>query len=233
MVLRHYAGLRGRFVPARGGMLFRFGGWLTVSNVIGPVIVYLDRFVLAASMSPAAVGFYVAPFEIVVRLLVVPQALANALFPALTVAQRGDEPHFRRLFLRANLACFLVVFPMAVIAGVLAPWLIRIWLGAQFAVESSTVMRILLAGFVFNAMAQLPLTALYSRGRARPVAILHVVELPVYLLALTALVHAFGLTGAATAWALRSAADCGCLFLLARILGAERDVDGTLLETST
>lgn len=212
----HLSDLRGRFVIADAGMLFRFGGWLTVSNVLGPLIVYLDRFVLAAAMSATAVGFYVAPFEIVARLLVIPQALANALFPALAVAQRTDGREFHHLFMRALLICLVAVIPLTLGGAALAPWLLRVWLNPEFERESTAVMRILLLGFLFNAMAQLPLTALHSRGRARPVALLHVAELPLYLAGLTLLVRSFGLVGAAWAWTLRSVVDCACLFLLAR-----------------
>jgi O-antigen/teichoic acid export membrane protein len=212
----HLSDLRGHVVLAKTGMLFRFGGWLTVSNVVGPLIVYVDRFVLAASVSPAAVGFYAAPFEIVSRLLVLPQALANALFPALTTVHASDPGRFRKLFVDAALVCLAVVIPVALVGALLASWLLATWLDQAFARESSAVMRILLIGFVFNALAQLPLTALHSQGRARPVALLHVAELPVYLIGLTILVRAYGLTGAAWAWTARSAFDCVCLFGLVR-----------------
>lgn len=211
----HLSDLRGRFVPADGGLLFRFGGWLTVSNVVGPLIVYIDRFVIAAWLSPAAVGLYTAPFEIVARLLVVPQALANALFPALTVVQAGVGREFLGLFLRAAATCLAVVLPLALGGALSAHWLLGHWLDAAFAQGSSTVMQILLLGFVFNALAQFPLTALHSRGQARPVALLHLAELPLYLGGLLLLVRAAGLVGAAWAWSLRSLVDCACLCWLA------------------
>lgn len=217
MVVRtHLSDLHGRFQRSNIGILFRFGGWLTVSNVVGPVIVYIDRFALAAWMGAAAVGFYTAPFEIVTRLLVIPQALANALFPALTVVQGSDAGHFRHLFVRAVLTCVAVVVPMALIGMLAAAWLLKTWLNPEFAQASSAVMQILLLGFIFNSVAQFPLTALHSQGRARPVALLHLAELPLYFAGLTVLVRNAGLAGAAWAWTLRSVIDCACLFWLAR-----------------
>ena len=46
--------------------LLRFGGWFTVSSVLGPIMVQADRFFVGAMISVAAVTAYVLPFELVV-----------------------------------------------------------------------------------------------------------------------------------------------------------------------
>ncbi|HZW20134.1 oligosaccharide flippase family protein, partial [Noviherbaspirillum sp.] len=63
------------------GLFFQEGGWITVSNVIGPLMLYSDRFVLAALASPAAVAWYVTSQEVLLRTMVIPAALAGVLFP--------------------------------------------------------------------------------------------------------------------------------------------------------
>jgi hypothetical protein len=35
--------------------MLRFGGWLTVTNILSPVIVSMDRFIISATVSIAAV----------------------------------------------------------------------------------------------------------------------------------------------------------------------------------
>src|SRR5207302_8001981 len=40
------------------GPLLRFGGWMTVSNVVGPLMVTLDRFFIGAMVSMSAVAYY-------------------------------------------------------------------------------------------------------------------------------------------------------------------------------
>ena len=57
-----------RFIPVlRLGMkikralifpLLSFGGWMTISNIIGPLMVYFDRFLIGALVSMAAVAYY-------------------------------------------------------------------------------------------------------------------------------------------------------------------------------
>src|SRR5260370_2685359 len=43
--------------PAAGPLL-RFGGWMTVSNIISPVMVTFDRFLIGALVSMTAVAYY-------------------------------------------------------------------------------------------------------------------------------------------------------------------------------
>ncbi len=63
--------------------LATYGGWMTVSNVIGPLMVVWDRFVIGAIIGSAAVAIYVVPFNFVWQILIVPAALTSALFPEL------------------------------------------------------------------------------------------------------------------------------------------------------
>ena len=57
---------------------------------------------------------------------------------------------------------------------------------------------------------------MHGHGLAKQTALLHLVELPLYLGALWLLVVHHGLAGAATAWALRGAFDLAALWLLLR-----------------
>lgn len=194
--------------------LLRFGGWLTVSNVIAPVIVYIDRFVVGALLSAAALAYYSAPFEVVSRLLLLPIALTGALFPAL-IRSQVSEPHsgqaLRQRTLKLTLA---VVLPVAVMGAVFAEPGMRVWLGPEFAAKSAPVMQMLLLGFVLNSVAQIPFAALQGYGCTRQTAFVHLAELPAYIVVLLALVQAHGLVGAAIAWSLRALVDLVALAAL-------------------
>ena len=212
------------------GPLLRMGGWLTVSNVVSPVIVYADRFVIGGLLSAVAVAHYAAPFEMVSRLLVLPVALAGALFPALAAAQSaagtvaGVSSASAGALLRrqATLLTLAVVLPLALIGGAYATPLLAAWMGPEFAEQGSAATRILLLGFVFNAVAHIPFAALHGYGLARQTALLHLLELPLYLAGLVWLVQTHGIEGAATAWAARALLDL--LALLALLARAERQM---------
>lgn len=196
--------------------LLQMGGWLTVSNIVGPVIVYVDRFLIAALVSAAALAHYAAPFELVSRLLILPVALAGALFPALAAAQHHDLPAARALRTQAVGLTLAGVLPAVVLGAVFASPLLHAWMGAEFAAAGTRAMQILLLGFAFNAVAQIPFAALHGHGLAKQTALLHLAELPLYLSLLWLLVLNHGLVGAATAWALRGAFDLLALWLLLR-----------------
>src|SRR5262249_26926124 len=62
--------------------LVKMGSWMTASNLIAPVMVYMDRFLISAMLTVGVVAYYPVPFDIVNRLLVIPGAVALVLFPA-------------------------------------------------------------------------------------------------------------------------------------------------------
>ena len=209
--------------------LFRFGFWVTVTNVISTVVVYVDRFVLAALLGLSAVAYYAAPYEMVTRLWVVADAFVAVAFPVLAATLAGDPRQGRAVFVALTR---MVVLTMLVPIGLLllfADEILARWLGGEFAREGSGVLRWLAAGVFVNSAARLPLAALHAAGLPDVVARLHLIELPLYLALLWVLARLFGIDGAAAAWTLRATADCIALFLLAaRFLPELAGVPGAL-----
>lgn len=216
-----HAWLAGRVLPAlarRGGAahapagaLVRTGGWLTVSGVAGPLLVTVDRFLLGALASAAVVAYYTAPLEMVSKLLIVPGAIFSSLFPAMSAA---DERQGARLFSRGALLVGAAMLPAALAAIALAPELLSVWLGPDFAARGATVLQVLALGVFCNSAAHVPVALLQGRGRAGVVAAVHVLEIPLYVVAAWLLIRARGVEGAAIAWALRAAVDAVVLFAI-------------------
>lgn len=195
---------------SRARSIGRFAAWVGVSSVISPVLVYLDRFFLAATAGVAATGYYVGPYEGVVRLLVVPVSLSGALYPALAgMAARGDADAARagRVVGAALRQVFLAMVPTAALVAAFAPLILSVWLGADYADRSSTAMRILAIGVVANALAHVPFAYLQAVGRPDITARLHVLELVIHVPVTWWLVSRFGIAGAATAWTVRVTGD--------------------------
>ena len=190
-----------------------FGAWLTVSNVVGPLMVYIDRFVIAGLLAVSWVAYYSAPYELVTRLWLIPAALTGVLFPAMAAA---SPERLAALYRTGTKAVLITVFPLALVATVFAQDWLHAWLGAEFAARGMRVAQLLCFGAAMNCLAYLPFTLLQARGRADLPAKAHLVELPLYLALLWALVARWGIEGAALAWALRCVADAAVLFVLAR-----------------
>ncbi|MBI5592228.1 MAG: polysaccharide biosynthesis C-terminal domain-containing protein, partial [Deltaproteobacteria bacterium] len=195
--------------------LMRFGSWMTISNMIGPMMIYLDRFWISATISVAAVAYYTTPFEVVTRLLIIPSAVAGVLYPAFSMNLTLDRDHARALFGKGIRYVFAAVFPIVTLIVLFAGKGLRWWLNAEFAQNSTHVLQWLSVGVLFNSLAQIPFVLLQGAGRPDITAKIHLIELPCYLLALWLLIPGMGINGAAMAWCARSLMDAGLLFGMA------------------
>ena len=210
-----------RFEVRRSYILpaIKFGSWMTVSNVVGPFMTYLDRFLIGSLLSVTALAYYTAPFDIVNRIAVIPAAVTGVLFPAFAVSLIQDRERAGLLLARALKYIFLAVFPILLCLNSLAPELLRLWLGSAFAEHSTVALRWLTAGVLLNCFAQVPFALIQSAGRADVTAKLHLLELSVYVCGVWLLTKNMGIAGTAIAWAGRVALDAFLLFLCAhRIL---------------
>lgn len=191
--------------------LLHFGGWLTVSNIVRPLLVMLDRFVIGSVVSIGAVAYYATPLEVVQRAGVVPIAIGNVIFPAIAASTDTDPRQARSLLwmgLRASLAG---TFPIVFVLALWAPQALDLWLGAAFARESTTVIRWVVLGLLVNSLGCASLFALQAAGRPDLPGKFQVLELIVYVPLLWWLAESRALEGAAMAWTARVALDTGLL----------------------
>lgn len=196
--------------------LLSLGAWMTISNVVGPLMVYLDRFLVGALLSMAAVAYYSTPYEIVTKLWVLPAALAGVLFPAFAMHVREDAQEAGRLLALGIKWVFLLVFPLTLLVVVFAFDGLAAWLNPDFAANSFRALQLLAMGVLLNCIAQMPFAFLQAAGRADLTAKLHVLELVPYLLAAYWLIAHYGIVGAAVAWLIRVAFDLLALLAFLR-----------------
>ena len=203
-----------RFDRGRARMLLRYGGWVTVTGAVGPLLTVLDRLVIAATLGARAVTQYTVPFALVARIELLPSSVARALFPRFS-ALPGDEAAV--LGRRALLGLAAVATPAVVLVLVLVEPFLAAWVGPALAETAAPVAAILLLGLWLNGLAYIPFALLQGQGRPDVPAKLHVLELPPYLLALWLGLSLFGVEGAAWAWSIRAGADAALLFWASRV----------------
>src|SRR5206468_2655281 len=189
-----------------------FGGWVLVSNTVNPLLVYFDRFALGTIVGLAAVGFYTAPYEGVTRMLLIPVSLFGSLLPALTSMEVAREhERFNQLGAASERVLTPVMaIPLALIL-VFAAVILRVWLGAEYATESATALRLLAVGVFANSLANPLFVMLYAKNRPDLPAKFHLLELAVHIPLTIYLIRMFGITGAAAAWTTRAALDMSLL----------------------
>lgn len=198
------------------GPLLSLAGWMTVSNIVATTIIYLDRFIIGARASMSAVAFYATPYELVIRLSVLPGAIGSALLPVFSSLSGAGQEETERVFSRGLRYIVLLVFPAAMLIALFAHEGLAFWLSEQFAQASTRIAQILAVGVFVNSLAIVPIILLYGSGRADSVARLHLLELPAYAIVLWELVGRFGAEGAALAWTLRVVVDALLLFAIVR-----------------
>jgi O-antigen/teichoic acid export membrane protein len=194
--------------------LLRFGGWVTITGVIGPLLEVLDRVVIGALAGARAVTFYVVPFSLSNRVTILSSSMAAALFPRLASAT-GDERE--RISTLAVRTLEVAITPLIIIGLFIMEPFLTWWLSAEFAAHAVLVGQILLLGLWANCFARIPYTRLQAQGRPDLVAKAHLAELLPYLCLLYIALSLWGIVGAALAWSVRVAVDCLLMFALSRV----------------
>ena len=216
------------------GPLLRFGSWMTVTNIISPLMVYLDRFLIGVFISVTAVAYYATPYEVVTKLWLIPGALVSVLFPAFSTSFVQDYNRTGILFRQGVKYLFLGLFPFTLIIVTLAHEGLDIWLGPDFVENSTRVLQWLAVGVFINSLAHIPFALVQGVGRPDLTAKLHLSELPIYLFAVWWLIGAYGIEGAAIAWVGRVAVDALILFAMAtRFLPRGATIMGRMAFTIT
>jgi len=203
--------------------MFGFGGWMTISNIISPLLVYMDRFLIGTLVSVVAVAYYATPFEVVSRMLTIPAAVAGVLFPAFTVSSVQDRSRMALLLLRGQKYVVFAMFPLVLIIVTMAKDGLQLWLGNDFAKNSTPILQWLAVGVFVNSLSQLPWGLIQGVGRPDLTAKFHLVELGLYMPVLYLLVKHYGVLGAAIAWTVRVSCDTAVLAVTAEVFLLQKD----------
>lgn len=195
--------------------LWSYGFWVTVTGIVGPLMVYGDRFFVSAAVGADQLSLYAIPQEALLRLLLIPMALTGALLPRLAAM---DEAQVVQAYHLTYRRVGLSMLAISALAAVLAEPILSIWISATFARDALPVVLVLCVGIWVNSLASVPFILLQAKGNPRLTAVFHLVELCLYFVVLWVLSSRFGLVGAALAWLARVTLDWVLLHLAARKL---------------
>ncbi len=198
--------------------LLSYGGWVTLCNIISPLMIYIDRFFISALISASAVAFYATPNEAATKLWFLPWAMLGVLFPAFSTVLARDYRMASEIFENSIKYLFVIMFPIALLTITFSFEGFDLWLGSEFAVKSTAVMKWMVVGVFIHSIAQVPYALLQGAGRPDILAKLHMIELPLYCILLWQLIQLGGTEGAAIAWTIRLTADALAVYFFARVV---------------
>lgn len=229
LVLGRWLVVLGMAVQLRGVLFFRvasiakrhfqtlwnYGLWVTVTGIVGPLMVYGDRFFVSAAVGADQLPLYAIPQDVLLRLLLIPMALTGALLPRLAAMGVSEAATaYRQTYRRVG----VVMLAICLLAAALAYPALSLWISAEFATLALPVVLVLCVGVWINSLASVPYTLLHAKGNPRLTALFHLAELLLYFLALWFLSSRYGLVGAALAWVARVSLDWLLLHLAVRRL---------------
>jgi O-antigen/teichoic acid export membrane protein len=197
--------------------MLQFGGWMTVNNIVVRTMSSLDRLLIGSLNGMKSVAHYATPLEIIVKMNVLPGAMASVLFPAYATQQQ-QQTSDRNLL---QLPLFILQMTLVPVALTLILWgqeIIAWWISDSFATSSGWVIELLALGIVFNAMAHVPGTMLQGSGRPDLNAKLHLAELPIYAGLIWLGIQFWGIEGVAGVRTLRVFTNCLVLMTLVNVV---------------
>jgi O-antigen/teichoic acid export membrane protein len=188
--------------------LFRFGGFVTISSVTGPILINIEKVFLTALHPIAALTYYSVPYSITTRFSIIPSSLSAVLFPAFSFLNSSEDKRaIKELHYRGTLYILLLLgFPVLFFA-LFSRLFLTEWMGADFAIQSTDIMIILSFAILINALASPSFVAIQGLGKPAQPAMYHVIETIIHIPVSYLLIRYLGGVGAAWAWFIRVSID--------------------------
>jgi O-antigen/teichoic acid export membrane protein len=185
--------------------LLNYGAWMSVTGLVSPFLLLLDRFVVGILRGPTAVAVYVLAYNVLQGLLFLPASLSSAMLPRLAPLKLERDVDD----LQSSWLLWLngVLTPIVILAIAAAPPFFRLWIGPTLGSAASPVAVVLLLGCWLHGIGHIASTILIGRNRPHILTKLLLVCLLPYLVLLYFATARFGVMGAAAAWSIRAAFD--------------------------
>lgn len=136
--------------------ILSFSMWVTVVNIVGPIIAYSDRFIIGHQLTASAITYYSTPYEVVSKVLLISGALTGVLFPAFSLSFFSDREKAIALLRKSLRYIYVILYPIIFIIVLFAHDVLRMWLGTVFADRSTIVMQFLALGIFVNSLGAIP-----------------------------------------------------------------------------
>lgn len=146
-----------------------FGMASLLVGMFGKVIWEAGPVLVGLTLGPAAVVPYYVGQKFPVALSTVTWRATEVLFPAAGRADKaGDRPYLRELLQFGTRWIVVLAVPSCLVLFILAPEVLRVWLG-QVPAGAVTVMRLLIGAVFADAIGASALTILWGSGKTRSV----------------------------------------------------------------
>jgi O-antigen/teichoic acid export membrane protein len=217
VLCRRAVPMGGPRLPSRDHLrhLLVYGGWISVMNILAPLLATIDRVVIATLSGARTVTHYTIPYDLVSRGMVISGSFASALFPRLAKLPIEEG---RELALRSAAMLVALMSPIVALGLALAEPFLMLWVGGPLTLLTHRVAEILLLGVWINCLV-IPHHSRYMATEGpKVVTLIYLVEIPIYFAMLWTGTLRWGGGGAAVGRTMRIALDTALLLRLNRVL---------------
>jgi len=221
-----------RWTVARLRAIARVSGYISVSQIVNPLLEQIEKFLIGAFSAVDRLPFYSVPYSMAGALTIVPTSLATVIYPAMArLLSQEDHAGVRETLRRATRYIFVMLLGPVFFLIVYAPSILAVWMGPDFSANATTPLRILAVAILVNVLSWPSYHLLHAAGRADLTARYHLLELIAHVPLGIFLITRFGVVGAALAWLLRVSLDSLLMFrAAARITGVlSRSIGASLV----
>ncbi|MBI4728874.1 MAG: oligosaccharide flippase family protein, partial [Acidobacteria bacterium] len=207
----------------------RSAGPFAASSALLTLLTYLDSIMVQAFRGNTAAGLYSSAYRIVIAFDLLPIVVNDSLARAIAHLAGADRARMARLHSRAVALLVMLAVPIAVGGALLAPRILRLAFGAQYA-AAAPALALLLASLVFAFPGWVRVTTANALGRERAIARALVAVVASNAAANLLLIPRWGITGAAAATLGAEALFFGLMSVILRRSGARADAATTVLK---
>jgi len=180
--------------------LLSFGSWLTLSNIINPLLSLLERFLITFALTTSVIAYFNTPYDVLKRLNVITFSFLQVMFPAFSYESATNREKTRSLYITSSFSIFaLIIFPVLAIFFFAEP-LLALWINDEFAQKSYQIAQILAIFMLISCLNPVPVEAIQSIGRSDLTAKIKIAQLIYYVPLFIVFLNYWGLVGAA--WAM-------------------------------
>lgn len=195
--------------------VLKFSIWITIANIVGPIIAYSDRFLIGTLDSAAAITYYATPYQIITKILLIPGAFIAVLFPIFSSSFSNNPDVAKKLFLRAAKITFFIIYPTVFLILTFSYDIMQLWLGEKFAVNSYLILQFLSIGILMNSISTIPNYFFQGIGKPKIPTLINLIELPFYILAMLYSIKKFSINGAAFTYMIFASVDAVIMYIMA------------------
>ena len=176
-------------------LLFGYGREIALLRPIGVIHRVMDRVIVGATLGPGAVALVEIATQVQVGADAILSAASYSVTPSASwLDARGDRDHLAELLVRGTRLAVLATLPFIVVPALLAPELVRAWLGNDKSAAAGLIV-VALAYILVTAPIQVGSNILVGVGRARSVLWPALAAVVVNLVVSVVLVRHVGIVG--------------------------------------